>query len=433
MATGPDGRWAAATTGREMPRQNGKGDEIEVVELWGLVQRGEAILHTVHEAVLLTTQAQQRMLSVLDHRDLRGRVEKSPIGVGQQMIQMGNGGAIWYRTRSNGGARGVDNVDRLVVDEAQHATEEHIAASSPTLLANDNPQMNAMGTSAIMNIPGSSSWWWRLRRRSLAADPGRFGYVGHTAERLELADGRVVQHPVDVEDRSLWAAVNPAVAAGRGGGMEFLEEQLQRLGPHKFAGEHLGVWDPDPVDEAEAVALPGWSQLADRGSQIAGSLALAVDVSPDRRWTSIAVAGRTADGRAHVEVIDRLTGTGGVVERVVELRDRWSPVAVVLDPAGPAGSLLADLETARVEVRSATLREAQQACGALYDDVVEKRLVHLGDRVLDAAVAGAKRRLVGDAWLWDRKKSDVDLSPLVAVTLARWAHAATVVGEFFVY
>ena len=56
MAETADGRWAASTTGREMPRQNGKGDEIEVVELWGLVQRAEAILHTVHDAVLLASQ-----------------------------------------------------------------------------------------------------------------------------------------------------------------------------------------------------------------------------------------------------------------------------------------------------------------------------------------------------------------------------------------
>ena len=55
MAQNSAGMWAARTTGREMPRQNGKGDEIEVVELWGLVQRAEAILHTVHDAVLLAT------------------------------------------------------------------------------------------------------------------------------------------------------------------------------------------------------------------------------------------------------------------------------------------------------------------------------------------------------------------------------------------
>ena len=33
-------------------------------------------------------------------------------------------------------------------------------------------------------------------------------------------------------------------------------------------------------------------------------------------------------------------------------------------------------------------------------------------------MAGAEKRKVGDSWLWSRKDSSVDISPLVAVTLA---------------
>lgn len=432
MATHADGRWAAETTGREMPRQNGKGDEIEVVELWGLVQRSEAILHTVHEAALLATQAQQRMLGVLEgHADLRRLVKRKWLGTGQQMIEMRDGGVIWYRTRTSGGGRGVDNVDRVVMDEAQHATEEHAAAITPTLLANPNPQLNAMGSGGIF---GRSMWWWSQRRRALGHQPGRFGYVGHTAERLRLVNGIVERGEIDVTDRALWRSANPAIAAGRGGGMEFLEEQLHRLGPAAFAREHLGVWDPDIGDLAEQ-ALPGWDELAESSSP-SGTLALAVDVSPDRRWTSIAVSGVSDNGRQHLEVIDHLQGTAKATQRLVELCQRWKPVAVALDAAGPAGSLLADLERAGLPIKLVSTREHGQACGMLWDDVAEKRVVHLGDPVLNAAVHGARRRIVGDAWLWDRKKSDVDISPLVAVTLARWAHAATVVEapqEFFVY
>ena len=221
MAESSAGRWAASTTGREMPRQNGKGDEIEVPELWGLVMRAEAILHTVHDAVLLASQAQQRMLSVLDHPDLRRKVKRKWLGTGQQMIEMHNGGVIWYRTRTGGGGRGVDDIDRLVIDEAQHATEEHLAAVSPTSLANANPQLNALGTSALA---GKSDWWWGIRRRALSEDPGSFGYVGHTAEVVSIEDGKVRQEPVDYSDRDLWQSTNPATIR-RPDVMEFLEEQ----------------------------------------------------------------------------------------------------------------------------------------------------------------------------------------------------------------
>ena len=61
------GRWAARTTGRAEPRQNGKGDEIEVVEAWGLIQRAEWIVHTAHE--IPTAKAAHRRLA--DHLESR--------------------------------------------------------------------------------------------------------------------------------------------------------------------------------------------------------------------------------------------------------------------------------------------------------------------------------------------------------------------------
>jgi hypothetical protein len=42
---------------------------------------------------------------------------------------------------------------------------------------------------------------------------------------------------------------------------------------------------------------------------------------------------------------------------------------------------------------------------------------------LDAAVAGAAKRSLGDSWAWARRGLSVDISPLVAVSLARWGHA----------
>jgi hypothetical protein len=86
--------------------------------------------------------------------------------------------------------------------------------------------------------------------------------------------------------------------------------------------------------------------------------------------------------------------------------------------------LLAELEHAGVAVTSVSAREHGQACGALFDDVTNTQVAHLDDPLLNSAVNGAKRRVLGDLWAWDRRKSDLDISPLVAVTLARWAFVA---------
>lgn len=422
MATNSAGRWAAETTGREMPRQNGKGDELEVVELWGLVERGEAILHTVHDAVLLATQAQQRLLGVIEgHADLRRRMARRWLGTGQQMTEMRNGGVIWYRTRTSGGGRGVDNVDRVVMDEAQHATEEHAAAITPTLLANPNPQLNALGSAGI---GGKSSWWWGVRRRALAPDPGRFGYVGHTVERVSVAaDGQVVQVPVDVSDRRLWAGANPAIAAGRGGGMAFLEEQLRRLGADRFAREHLGVWDADPgAQGGERLFGAGvWEAVNAASVAQPENVTFAVAVHPDRTSAAIAVAG--AGGSCGL--VDRRAGVGWTIDELVRIaKPRGARVAV--SSTGPSGSLIQDLERAGVTVVPIAGTDMRDACGWMFDAVLERKVVVQRHVDLDVAVVQVVKKPMGDAFVWERRAGDV--SAFEALTLAAWVAQAPTVG-----
>jgi hypothetical protein len=48
----------------------------------------------------------------------------------------------------------------------------------------------------------------------------------------------------------------------------------------------------------------------------------------------------------------------------------------------------------------------------------EPSLRHLGQPELALAVDGARKRKVGEAWLWHRRDTSVDISPLQALTLA---------------
>ncbi len=423
MAQDASGRWAAATTGREMSRQNGKGDEVEVVELWGLVQRSEAILHTIHDAVLLATQTQQRMLAVLEgHPDLRRLVKRKWQGTGQQMIEMHNGGIIWYRTRAGGGGRGVDDIDRLVIDEAQHATEEHLAAVSPTLFENQNPQLNALGTAGLA---GHSEWWWGIRRRALSGNAGRFGYVGHTAERVYLDDdGEVVQEPVDQFDRSLWPGANPSAVHRPAGKMEFLEEQLRTI-PETFAREHLCVWDPPPGIRSTEKVIPlvVWRALAVAGDGpgwLSSPVTVGIDCTPDGSFSSIAVAGECPEGGVGVEVADHHAGMDWVPSRVADMVAAHRPKAVLIDGRSAAGALIRPLAALGVTVTEVNTDAMTRGAGEFLADVHAGLVHHRSRPVLDDAVESAGRRQVGNAWTWERR--DRVASPLVAVTLARWGH-----------
>lgn len=433
MAETAGGRWAARSTGREMPRQNGKGDELEVVEFWGLIQRGEAIVHSAHELQTVSS-AHERLSNLLEsHRDLRVRVTKNLNGLGQQMIAVRGGGVIAYRTRTKGGGRGLDDVSRLVIDEAQHAKPEQLASVTPILLANPNPQTNFVGTGAI---DGESAWWWKLRRRALGESPGDFGYVGHTAEVVTLdADGKVRQERIDASDRDLWHSTNPALAAGRAE-IEFFAEQYRNLGPELFAREHLCVWDPEPSPEEHSGPIPleRWAQLVDVSNPYDRStVVLAVDVAFDRSWASIAAVGERPDGLIQGKIVASKPDTGWIPARVAELSaDIGGSRPVVMSKGDP---LIDKVTGAGVDVYEMPSTEQGTASQALIDACLglSPRFRHHGEPALTEALRRAETRTSGDNVDWSRKLSPGDISPLKALSMAFGRVGADVPEPFFAY
>jgi hypothetical protein len=141
------------------------------------------------------------------------------------------------------------------------------------------------------------------------------------------------------------------------------------------------------------------------------------DVSPDRS-AAVAAAGRRPDGLLHVEIVEHRGGTRWLPARLLELWEEHEVAAVVCDGFGPAGSLVAQIEELGVPVITVAAKEHTQACGLVVDLVNERGLRHLASVELAAAVRGARTRPLGDSWAWSRRASTIDISPLVAATLA---------------
>ena len=72
-------------------------------------------------------------------------------------------------------------------------------------------------------------------------------------------------------------------------------------------------------------------------------------------------------------------------------------------------------------LRMTSSGEFVAACGRWFDLLTGDQLRHLGQDELDVAVGAATRKATGDAWRWARRSTDVDISPLCAVSLAAWA------------
>ena len=94
-----------------------------------------------------------------------------------------------------------------------------------------------------------------------------------------------------------------------------------------------------------------------------------------------------------------------------------------MDAAGPAGSVLHKATELGVPVEAVSAPDHAKACGLMFDTVDQRALRHLGGLELRQAVKGATKRPLGDAWAWSRRNSTVDISPLVAATLALWGYS----------
>lgn len=418
-----DGQWAAKRVGTNVPRQNGKGGILELVELTWLFKWAQEIkhltpgpplaIHSAHEFV--TSQKHSlRVWSLVERTEsLLSRVKRRRmIGAhGQEAIKLEDGTSLEFRSRTKAAGRGF-SCDLLVLDEAMFLGEEELGAILPTLRARPKPQIWYTGSAVDQDVHRQGYVFTRLRNDAIERKPD----IAYTEWSLPY------DHPDEIPDEefdseeSMWKS-NPAY--GELIHREHFLMELEALDRRTAAVELYGVGDyPDPNDSSDRPFSPEqWMELVLSGSSIVSGLHLGYDVSPERR-TSIAAAGRNAEGHWHVEILEKLPGTGWLPARLYELWERHNPISVVCDRMGPGASLLPKLDEVGVPVVGYDSNEVAAACARLVDAINEQTLRHLGSLDLLNAIRAAKTRPLGERWAWARRTSSADISPLVAATLA---------------
>jgi hypothetical protein len=409
MGRRKDGRWTSATCGLAVPRQNGKNGALEVRELFGMVELGERFLHTAHE-VKTARKAFLRIASFFENErqfpELAALAREIRKTNGQEAIVLKNGGSIEFIARSKGSGRGF-TVDVLVCDEAQDLTDEELAALLPTISAapTGNPQVILTGTPPDPARPGPQGEVFRRVRMDGEANRDK---------RLAWTDFGVVDGPMpDVDDRTLWARVNPALGIRLN--VAEVERERGLMSPETFARERLGWWG-DPAQGASPIPAEAWAACKDEASRFGpGEAVLGLHVTADQRIAYLAGVGLREDGLIHVEVLTPAgVSTSRVVDELARLAQKRN-ASVWLDPGSHAGALIPDIEKAGVTVNPVTLQKLAQGCGMVINDVTTKALRHLGQDVLDEAVRTAGVRITArESWTW----SGPNVAPLSAVTLA---------------
>ena len=395
-----DRRFSAPQVGVVVPRQQGKGVILEARALAGLFLLEERyIIWTAHE--LKTAQAAfLRLRGWIDGSpELSAMVRQMYTGNTENSIVLNDGRTLRFLARTHGSGRGL-TADALILDEAYALKQGELAALMPTIATSENPQTIYTSSAGMPNSEVLAS----VRERGMNPKTKGLAYFEWSAE-----------DDADPDDMRALAQANPGL--GTRLSLDHVASERAAMDDETFKRERLGIWAKIGGDSA--IPEASWSACLDHDSVAGSRVVFAVDVPPARDVATIAAVSERADGVRHVEVVDRRAGVSWVPSRLRELRDRWSPLAVVLDEGSAAGALLPDVKREGVRTVPLSMKQYGQACAGVYDAVQQRKLAHTGQVELDDAVASARVRGVGESlWKWDRKNQVSDISPLIAVTHA---------------
>jgi hypothetical protein len=333
-------------------------------------------------------------------------------------IVLKSGATLAFRTRTAGGGAGLTG-DDLAVDEAWAAQSGQMGVILPIMLARPNSQVDFLSSACRPE----SVFLWDLVQRGRAGGGPRMFYAewcapppSEVCDLGEKCDHKRATAGCGCDKPDVIVLAHSAVTRGRIE-LETVADLRRTMPEDEFPREIMG-WHDEP--DAEMAALLGaWIRCADAESKATGYPVFGIDVSPRSRSAAIVAVTARPDGMPHVEVVEHAPGTGWVVARCDELETKNRAASWVLDPGSPASILLPGLADKGIVPVQVTGRQMGQACEGFAATVAAHGLRHLGDPALTAAVAGAVRRDIGDGlWAWSRRKSDMDICPLVAATLA---------------
>jgi hypothetical protein len=389
-----------------VPRQSGKTTLVLAYELhralmWGRAQRIAYTAQTGFDArrKLIDDQA-----PILLGSPLSAAVEKVQKAQGNEAIVFRNGSRIDVLASSESAGHG-RTLDLPILDEVfADADDRREQALLPAMSTRPDAQLfvvSTMGTEA-------STY---LNRK---VETGRSAVVEGLASGIAYFEWSA-EVDADIDDPDTWRSCMPAL--GHTITLATVEHARRTMSEGDFRRSML---NQKTISDERVIPVGVWGEVCSEGVAPSGRLVFALDVNPERSASAVAVA----DPEGRGELVEFRSGVGWVVDRVVELCQRWE-AAVRLDAYSPAGSLADELVARGVRVERYSTREVSYACGSFFDRLMDGKVEVRRHAALDEAAAGARRRSTGDSWVWARRDAECDVAPLIALTLALDVRAAS--------
>ena len=409
------GGYTVTSAGLSAPRQNGKNVCLEAREFFGLVIKGEKILHTAHQVVTAKKSFRrlEQMFTDRKHPEIQKLVRYIRYTNGEECIELENGGSIEFSARSRQRARGFAGISLVVYDEAQELTDDQVDAIMPTLSASatGTRQIIYTGTPPYPGCPGNV---FRRRRKICTEDPGEhdsWHEWGVTSDSLDS---------LNIDDTGLWYMANPALGINLT--EAFTAQERRTLTPDGFARERLGWWSPVLEHELDyAIPAAAWDACKSTETRPDGKIAFGVRFTYDGANVALCGAVCPQEGPARVSLID-IRPTGHGTQWLADwLNQRHTKAAcVVIDGRNGADVLvdkLAGVWKEKGSVIRPPARTVVAAASMLCDAVNEQTVTwYYGQELLrESAITSTKRALAG-GWTFGGDNA----AAIEAAALALW-------------
>jgi hypothetical protein len=381
----PDGLFRFRTVMALVARQNGKSSLSKVVALWRLYVDGARLVLGSAQDLSIAREVLEGSIDMAKAvPELAEEIDVIRKTNGDEFLKLVGGGRYKITAATRSAGRGL-SVDHLTMDEIREQRDWAAwSALSKTTTARANGQIWALSNagddqSVVLN---------HLRDAALSERDPSIGLFEWSA-----ADG------CDLDDPKAWAQANPAL------GITVSEAAIRSsLGtdpPNVFRTEVLC----QRVDSLnEAVDLNAWKACADPSgtlTELRDRVIVCLVVAPDGQHVTLIAGAETPDGRVRIEPVASWKSTeaartelGGVVAKVKPTAGAWFP-------SGPAAALAPELRA--LGWHEITGSAVGEACQGFADMVSARRIVHPGEPLLDAHVAGAQKYNVGDGWRFVRR------------------------------
>jgi hypothetical protein len=426
----PDGTYRFRIVLVIVGRQNGKSTVKRKVSLWRLYLDGaRVVLGTAQDVALAREQMNLCKATIHASIDLRTEWggERSVNGDEQFWLQ---GDAppgtprealprYVIRATNRKAGRGLA-IDELNIDELREQRDwKAWAALSKTLMARPNGQIWVMS-----NMGDDESVVLNQLRAAAGVTTGPDG-VSILGEARDPSIGIFEwsgPEGCDLDDWNAIAQANPGLNCG-GPTSAAIRTALATDPPEVYRTEVL-CQKVDALDAA--INLIGWKDCRDPLGNLNGlrdRIVACIDVAPDGEHVTLAIGAQLDDGRVRGEIAAAWKSTREARAQLGDLLDQIQPRVTAWYPSGPAAALATILRprTGSHELKG---QQVNETCMGLADLVDARRILHPGDPLLDAHIAGATKYYIGDGWrLVRRGAGHVD----AAYAYAGAAHAALTV------